>query len=277
MSGNANDNVRVVDVTWEIIFRHYDIYSHDFSKPFPISADMIKVACHKYEKKNKMLPTSGKEPRVLCKQDTREKRPKVFIDRNIFILPVTNGDYILLRGEGYVDIPQITSPAIEYTSALNFHLTTVNKGDSESQYLDHAFAISMVRSFINDPSLLLTVRGRKRAPAFSFKVGDIEIHQEGVQIEVDSGYEGENKLVLIEAKNTSATNTIIRQLYYPYRSWSSHTDKEVLVVFFMHQKEVQKRGQENEYHFWQFKFTEPNIYNSIAPERSVRYRIKTDK
>ena len=49
---------------------------------------------------------------------------------------------------------------------------------------------------------------------------------------MDAGYEGKSSIVLIEAKNTSASNTIIRQLYYPYRQWQINTNKEVFPVFF---------------------------------------------
>ena len=36
-----------------------------------------------------------------------------------------------------------------------------------------------------------------------------------VQTEVDAGFEGRNKIALIEAKNSNTKNIIIRQLYYP--------------------------------------------------------------
>lgn len=258
-----NDNMRGIDRAWVEIFRCYKIDLHDFSeKTFPISAKMIKKACQNFTK------TSEKEARLLCKQDTRESRPQVFKDKGIFILPVRNGHYELVRGEGYIDIPPITSKVIEHPSALDFDLTTSAVGDSEMQHLDYAYAISMVRSFIGDDSLVLTIRGRKYTPEFSFKVGKFNITAKSVQTEVDSGYEGHDKVVLVEAKNNTAQNTIIRQLYYPYRQWKSYTEKDVFVVFFMH--------QENEYHFWQFEFSAKNNnnYNSICPLKSKRYRIK---
>lgn len=54
-----------------------------------------------------------------------------------------------------------------------------------------------------------------------------------VQTEVDAGYEGKERLVLIEAKNRSKNNVIIRQLYYPFRQWTTHVaQKSVSVIFF---------------------------------------------
>ena len=99
------------------------------------------------------------------------------------------------------------------------------------------------------------------------------IDTESVQTEVDAGYEGKDSLVLIEAKNFSATDVIIRQLYYPFRQWSENTTKKVYPVFF----EKRVVNQENIFYIWQFEFTDVGDYNSIQLVKSGRYRIKTLK
>ena len=86
-----------------------------------------------------------------------------------------------------------------------------------------------------------------------------------MQTEVDAGYEGEKQVVLIEVKNSKADNVIIRQLYYPFRQWKNYTDKKVITLFF--------ERIEDEYHIWQFEFTDINDYNSITFVRSARYVI----
>ena len=92
--------------SWQAIFDRYEIANHDFdTAPYPISAGQIKLACQHFTK------TSEKEVRILCKQDTRESRPQVFRDRGLFILPVANGSYVIVKGEGYIDILNITSPS----------------------------------------------------------------------------------------------------------------------------------------------------------------------
>ena len=96
--------------------------------------------------------------------------------------------------------------------------------------------------------------------------GKFQITVEKVQTEVDGGYEGANQVVLIEAKNGTATNTIIRQLYYPFRQWQNHTTKPVSTLFF-------QRTRNNEYHLWHFGFDDPNDYNSISLLKSARYKI----
>ncbi len=118
---------------------------------------------------------------------------------------------------------------------------------------------------MDDPTLVLTIRGRKYTPEFGFKIGEQNINVKGVQTEVDAGYEGKDKVVLIEAKNSQTKDTIIRQLYYPFRQWSEHTKKKVYLLFFEKRK--------NEYLIWQYGFKDKNDYNSIYLIKSKKYMI----
>ena len=249
--------------SWDKIFERYQIARHDFdSAPFPISARQIRDACQDFER------VSQKETRILCKQDTRESRPRAFRENGLFILPVKNGEYVIVKGEGYVDIPPIESPLREYRSGFPFNLDTASVGSSEMQHLDRAYALSLIRHFADDDSLVLTIRGRKYTPEFAFAVGNSEIAVQSVQTEVDGGYEGANQVVLIEAKGGNADNTIIRQLYYPFRQWQNYTEKTVSTLFF-------QRMDNDEFHIWQFGFDDANDYNSIRLLKSARYAILT--
>lgn len=101
-------------------------------------------------------------------------------------------------------------------------------------------------------------------------MGNQSIIVESVQTEVNAGYEGRSQVVLIEAKNSSAPNTIIRQLFYPFKQWRHHVNetkigKDVVLVFF------EKAG--SEYRIWQFMFADENDYNSIQLVKSKRFRV----
>lgn len=246
--------------SWEAIFNTYNIHGHNFEdRPFEITSRQIKDATSHF------IETSQKEVRLLCKQDCREDRPNIFIENDLFLLPKRNGVYYIIKGEGYIDIPDITTEAIDYHSNLDFRLDTSFIGNSEMQHLDFAYASSLIRTFMNDPSLVLTIRGRKYTPEFNFNVGTFLIETSSVQTEVDAGYEGREQLVLVEAKNSISSNTIIRQLYYPLKQWSQHTTKDVKCLFF------EKRN--NMYYIWEFQFDDINNYNSIRLHRSARYSI----
>ena len=250
---------------WEAIFCRYQIGKHDFDDgPFEISAKQIKDATSHFSK------TAQREVRLLCKQDRRQDRPKVFRERGLFILPIQNGVYAIVRGEGYLDVPSIQSSAEPYYSELDFPLITSRIGNSEMQHLDYAYANSIIRNFANDDSLVLTIRGRKYSPTFGFRVGKHTISVSGVQTEIDAGFEGRNQVVLIEAKKLVESNTIIRQLYYPFRQWRYHlnqngSEKDISIVFF--------EKEEEEYRLWQFRFLDHTDYNSIDLVKTRKYQL----
>lgn len=252
------------DISWKKIWDDLNLDTHNFNEsPIIISADEIKRCCQDFK------DTHDKEVRILCKQDKREDRPSVFRDNGLFLLPKKNGYYYIIKGEGYVDVPDITAPILDYHKQLDFELESSKVGDSEMQHLDYAYANSLIRTFMEDPTLVLTIRGRKYTPEFHFKVNGFDIETQSVQTEVDAGYEGRDQIVLIEAKNSSNTTEIIRQLYYPYRQWSENTTKKVIPVFF----EKRVINKENLYYIWQYEFTDVFDYNSIRLVKSARYRI----
>ncbi len=184
------------------------------------------------------------------------------------MLATQNGVYSIIKGEGYIDIPPVETQTEIYVSKLDFQLDTAKIGNSEMQHLDFAYASSLIRTFLDDASLVLTIRGKKFSPntGFKFSVGNHEIEARSVQTEVDSGYEGRNQIVLVEAKATGNRNTIIRQLYYPFRQWQHHTEKQVATLFF--------ETYRNVYSLWEFQFPDPNDYNSITLTRAQSFTIK---
>ena len=101
-------------------------------------------------------------------------------------------------------------------------------------------------------------------------VNKTQIHVDGVQIEVDLGLEGEDCIVLLEAKARDMKDFIIRQLYYPYRRFTDlSVDKKVIPVFFTY--EADKRI----YNFWVYEFTNLTDYNSLRLLKTMSYHIVT--
>mgnify|MGYP000485760584 FL=1 len=115
--------------------------------------------------------TTEKEVRCLCKQDSREQVPAIMKENGLFLLPIKNGIYAIIKGEGYMDISEIESNPEKYITKMDFNLETSKIGNSEMQHLDFAYASSIIRTFMEDDTLVLTIRGRKYTPEFSFKVG----------------------------------------------------------------------------------------------------------
>jgi Domain of unknown function (DUF6997)/Domain of unknown function (DUF6996) len=210
---------------------------------------------------NQIKQISAREPRLMTKFDSRKTRPKLLVDQGLTILPTSNGEYVLLCGDGYSDIPPVRQ-AETYDPGKIKNLQTIRLGEgirSESQAIDTLFMISALRSFVGDDSLQLTVRGRLRSGDFSFKfrtnVRQEIINVKGVQIEVDSGYEGK-KIAIVEAKFGSSESFIIRQLYYPYRELiRSGVTKEIVPVLLVYSNLI--------YSLYAFSFQREDDYQSI--------------
>ena len=253
--------------SWKKIFDEYDIHTHPFDKtPFTVSAAQIKKACQEFKK------TSEKEVRILCTQTRREDRPDIFKEKGLFLLPVKNGLYNIIKGEGYIGIPVIGADKVPYSSTLDFELDTARVGQSEMQHLDYAYASSLIKTFTEDNSLVLTIRGRKYTEKpFEFFVNKHKIQVKGVQTEVDAGYEGRNIVILVEAKNIKTDNIIIRQLYYPFRKWCEETNKKIINLFF------QKDSKTGAFSLWQFTFDRKEDYNSIRLEKSGKFNIQSSE
>jgi hypothetical protein len=133
------------------------------------------------------------------------------------------------------------------------------------RHVDKAYALGLIQHFCAINPMFLTIRGRKYCLEFSFYVGSQGLVAKGVQTEVDAGYEGEDTVALIEAKNTKVKDIIILQMYCPYRQWWHHTKKDTTVLLFEY--------NEGMYHLWQFEFDNPDDCTSIRLMKSVRYNI----
>ena len=248
---------------WQEIVTKTGLNKHNFSSgPFYITHTEVKNIVSTIN-----TPNNRKEIRILGYQATREQRPQYFIDNNLFLMPASNKEWVVIQGEGYIDIPEITSNPTPVKSKLDFEIESFNVGISEMQYLDFAFVHGITQQFLEDESIELTVRGRKRTPHFNYFVNDVEVNCEGVQTEVDAGYEGRNSLTLVEAKSSKIKNEIIRQLYFPYRKWLMDINKPVRNVFFQFEEDSKILS------FWEYGFEDYLKYDSIYLINSKSYQL----
>jgi len=221
------------DEAWGKIFERLrllpEIEKHGFVY---VSADDIKAASDK------------REPRLLAKQDTINSRPEIFKHNQLSILPVENGKYIIFRDESvktYYPLEKILAdiPAEEYQPATDYReyqSLDIRNLSSESQAIDFANLVSLLKTFTNEKELNLTIRGRQRSEKFYVSIpGSHEtVVIDGVQIEVDAGYESREKIYIFEAKLGRVENFNIRQLYYPFKDWSCRSTKEIIPLFFVY-------------------------------------------
>lgn len=200
---------------------------------------------------------TGVEARIMAKVDASVDLPDIFKANGYFLLPVKNGEYVIVRGEGFHQLEKLRTTS-DFTSRIKFNMTTAARGQSEMQYLDYSFYSGALESIFGVSPLYQSIRGREYSRDFSFKVNKNKIDVRAVQIEVDSGLEGEDRILLIEAKVNKPKDFIVRQLFYPYKNYRLISpDKKIIPVFFTYEPDSKR------YNFWIYDFADDNDYNSL--------------
>lgn len=252
------------DTAWDDVFSRIPLLSeiietgHSF-----LTADVLKQA------------SGGKEPRLLAKMDTDSSRPSIFKKNNLAILPVENGKYVIFQDpklKSYFNFSHLydsIEPEEYEPSGYITMLETIQPGKitSESLALDFTYHASLLRTFIAQDEIYQTIRGRQRTGSFEIKLpteSNNRVVVNGVQIEVDAGYESPSSIILIEAKMGRADTFHIRQLLFPYLNWLTLTSKPIIPIFFTYTNGL--------YYFFQLKFGE--LYGEIEVVHSRCYTLK---
>ncbi|NLC27445.1 MAG: hypothetical protein GX780_01565 [Campylobacteraceae bacterium] len=213
---------------WENIFEDLKIIDKVTAKKyFDISADEIKKR-------------TGKEARLMTKVDHREHLPKIMQEYDLSILAVANGLYRIAQTDPFININKIPQCAIK-TIEQPRDIITINPLNlkSESAALDIAHIANILKDVFQE-NTDLAIRGRLRG-GLDFSLNSVVYNINGVQIEVDGGYEGRNSVNLVEAKIGYRNNINIRQLLYPELFWKNQLKgqrKEVKSFIFYYQDDI---------------------------------------
>ncbi|SIS62877.1 hypothetical protein SAMN05421768_1163 [Chryseobacterium joostei] len=211
-----------------------------------------------------------REARLMTKFDHKSQLPQLFIDNNLSILPTSRGGYVIGNFETFSNFntEDIETTSIEFPTfleSLDYRFIT-----SESTAINCAFVSKILHDFTDEDTLLPTVSGRMSSSTFSFKInssnGLFNVDVANSQIEIDGGYEGENSLNLIEAKNYISDDFLVRQLYYPYKLWNDKISKRVRPIFLTYTNGT--------FHLREYAFTDNERYNSLILVKQKKYVVQ---
>ncbi len=246
------------DIAWEALFDRYDILnSIDMNGSFRISAAQIK---------------EYREPRLMAKFDHTVNLPKIFSANRLSILPVTRGDYEISNFDAYHKFETPSAGLVRMSVPTHIESLDSENISSEAVALNCAVASGILQHFTEEEQLFPTVSGRMSSGVFDFKILNrrtkqyLDMNVSNSQIEIDAAYEGVSCLALFEAKRDLSEDFLIRQLYYPYRTWQSRIKKEVKPVFLIYSNGI--------YRLYQYRFEDPCDYSSIALVRQQNYTIE---
>ena len=254
----------LIDEKWEILFEKYNI-ENEIKKNglFYITADQIREV---------------KEPRLMTKFDTRESLPSVF-GKEISILPVTRGKYVLGEFDLYQEFPEMVSDIKQMTSAkIPEYYETIDINDirSEASAINVMSIAGILDDFLGENDMVQTVSGRMGSGSFAFNVSDFKkttpigekpyIIVQNSQVEIDGGFENPNVFSIIEGKNVVHSNFFIRQLYYPTRLWGQKINKPIRPVFMVYSNNI--------FRLLEYEFTDIGYYNSIKLVQERNYSLE---
>ncbi len=214
-----------------------------------------------------------REARLMTKFDHENNLPLLFQQYDLAILPITRGEYVIARMQAYYPIGDAVDNGIIYKGLPSYiESAEYSNITSESSAINCAYISGIFADFLNEEVLLPTVSGRMSSGIFDFSIlsgndgGSLLIDVNNSQVEIDGGYEGFNKLALIEAKVSLASDFLIRQLYYPYSLWNERVSKNVVPIFLVYSNGL--------FHLYHYRFTNPKQYNSIELMKYQRYSLE---
>lgn len=247
------------DLAWEILFDKYNIIEEVSSKGcFEIESSKINQV---------------RESRLMAKFDHYVNLPLIFQENQLSILPISRSKYVIgnfdthFRVENNSDIEDIPVNFPEEIESIDY--TNLY---SESSALNCAFNAGVIDDLIGE-EVSPTLSGRMSTGSFTFHIDNFvkdttSISINNSQCEIDAGFESENFLVLIEAKNYAVDDFLIRQLYYPYRLWTGKISKKVIPVLMTYSNDV--------FSFFIYKFEDISNYNSIVFMEQKNYIIDSE-
>ncbi len=249
------------DEAWQKLFEKYQILD-----------EVNKNGCFEIETSQ---INQERESRLMAKFDHAVNLPKIFRDNNLSILPLSRSQYII--GNFHTHLPvkyNLEIPTIPWQFPREIETIDYTNLYSESSALHCAFNIGIIDDLVESKSRF-TVSGRMSTGIFDFSIKNsinnqsYSINVTNSQCEIDGGFETDDCLILIEAKNYRVEDFLIRQLYYPYRLWSKKISKKVVPVLMTYSNDI--------FSFFIYEFPNISDYNSITLVQQKNYEIASEE
>ncbi|MFC2584121.1 MAG: type II restriction enzyme [Lachnoanaerobaculum saburreum] len=214
-----------------------------------------------------------KEPRLMAKWDCNAALPSVFKINNLNILPDSRSSYILGDFLLYEEIPELTESVnkMDYVELPEYETIDVNNVSSEANAINILILSGILDDFLEDDGTVETFNGRMGTGEFEFVVDTVRGNKQKVsvknaQCEIDGGFENDNDVIIMEAKNVINEDFHVRQLYYPFRLWKNKVTKPIRLIFSIYSNMI--------FRLFEYKFVDENDYSSIKLVKTKNYSLQ---
>ncbi|UBH22768.1 type II restriction endonuclease [Macrococcus armenti] len=239
---------------WRLLIDELDIKQKVEKKNF------VKVSAKKIKE--------YKEPRVMCKWDSSYQRPKILRDNNISILPISRREYVLGNFDLYCKLPELDKEEATKIKVPHFESINTDTISSEAKAISVMNLSGILEDFLNVEDNFSTFAGKMGVGKFNFDVKiknsnkKINIQVDKSICEIDAGYENDDSIVIVEAKNVVNSDFHVRQLYYPYRLWDTIVSKPIRLVFAVYTNKI--------FRLYEYRFKDIQDISSIE---LVNYKL----
>lgn len=214
-----------------------------------------------------------KEPRLMAKWDCVAALPSVFKSNNLNILPDSRSSYVLGEFLLYKEIPELTEPVnkMDYVELPEYETIDVNNILSESNAINVLILSGILDDFLEAQGTVETFNGRMGTGEFDFVVDTVKgkkqkIFVKNAQCEIDGGFENDNDVIIMEAKNVLNEDFHVRQLYYPFRLWKKRVKKPIKLIFSIYSNMI--------FRLFEYRFLDENDYSSIELVKAKNYSLQ---
>lgn len=214
-----------------------------------------------------------KEPRLMAKWDSTDSLPPILKSNRINILPDSRSSYVISDFLLYQEIPELEEHVtqMDHVELPNYESIDVNNISSEANAINVLLLTGILDDFLDTNNNVATFNGRMGTGKFDFVVDTVRNEKQTIsvnnaQCEIDGGFENENSVIIMEAKNVVHEDFHVRQLYYPYRLWKTKVNKPIRLVFSVYSNMI--------YRLFEYQFNVLDDYSSIELVRTKNYSLQ---
>ena len=207
MSQNKSKNLSTNDAWKELIEKYNIIQEVETNGIFHIKASQIK---------------EYKEPRLMAKWDSTSSLPDILRKNKLNILPDSSSSYVISDFILYQEIPELEEKVEKMThvDVPEYESIDINNINSEANAINVLILTGILDDFLGTSKNVSTFNGKMGTGTFEFQVDTFRNIKRNVVVnnarcEIDGGFENDESVVIMEAKNVVYEDFHIRQLYYP--------------------------------------------------------------
>lgn len=216
-----------------------------------------------------------REPRLMTKHDCVGQVPAPLAENGWNVLSTSRSSYVVGEFNVFSKFPELFESARpEFCDFPQLETLDIDHISSEANAINALLIAGILDRFLGTEGLIEAFNGRMGTDQFDFRIDrnggrTLQVEVRGAQLEIDGGFESDDCVAILEAKNVIHDDFNVRQLYYPFRKYSSFVSKPIRLVF--------SQYTNLQYNLFEFEFSDPGDFSSLNFVRGSSYTFEDDR